>query len=332
MPYVHSVTSDEDELDNQEWEASPTERRPFPWIPIASAAGAVVLLVVLLVMLAGRGGSSPAPAGKGDDTNAVGTPLAATDPRVVAVQDALDAWGTFEGSGKIADLGDTMATDGPQYKALAARAGKVPAGTKPYVVVVTNPRLVADAAVTDGQEVVRADLIWKRDGKADKTVVWDLTVVPVDGTENYQLWTAKTVKASSTTTAAGGAAGASTFCDAAKQAAAVPTVADVNARSEKASSDDAKLAIVRDVLQQRADTMTQLANAAPNEIKAKAQTVATANAKYASLVKGAASLDALSGINKQFAKNTAYVAGEKARPDVQRFVQQQCGVDINPER
>ncbi|MFZ4516488.1 MAG: hypothetical protein ACOYN3_09290 [Acidimicrobiia bacterium] len=331
MPYVQSVTSDDDELDQQDWEESePSERRQIPWIPIASAAGAVVLLIVLIVVLTGRGGSSPSPAGTTKVGNDTLSPLAIDDPRVVAAQNALTAWGVFEGSGNLDDLGETMSLDGPQYQALEARAGKTSAGAKPFTVTLANPRLITNAPAERNRQVVRADLTWKREGSSGKAVVWDITVAPTGTNNAFQLWTAKTV--TNATAGSSSPVGTGTFCDAAKQAAAIPTIKDANERINAATTEATKVSIYRDSIQQRASAFAQLASVAPDTIRSKAEALATGNATYASELENATTLDAITKVNTKVAKSATYKASEKARPEVQKYVQQECGVDINPER
>jgi hypothetical protein len=340
MPHVHSISSDDDDLDEEDWGLEePGERRPIPWIPIAAAGGAVVLLIILVVVLMSGGGSGKAKPVADEPTTAAGPQLealAATDPRVVAVQAALDAWGTFESTGKVADLGTTMAPTGPQYKALAVRAPSIKPGGQPFTVVVTNPRLVppSDAQTAAGEQVVRADLVWKRDGKADKTIVWDMTLRGRTDPAGLWLWTAKSAPANDANPDTAGNAGpvAGDLCAAAKTAAGVPTSKDVTGRIDTIQDDGAKLTAIVDVLGQRLAADQQVAASAPQDIKAQADAVAKGSAEYLALVKTAKKISDLTAINKKADANATYKAGEKARPAVVAYLSTKCGVDTNPDR
>jgi len=326
MPYVHHVSSDEDELDEGDWHyEEPRERSPIPWVPIGSAAAAVVLLGILVFLLFGGGGGKKPSA----STTTTGAPvstlpaLAETDPRVVAAQAALDAWGKFEGTGNLADLGSTMDPAGKQYLALKkqAESGKKRGA---YTVVLTNPRLVGQTAdqVAIGEQTVRADLVWKRQGAPDEAVTWDLVLRPRVNPPGLWLFTART--------ASNGSSG--DFCGAAKQAEAALTQTDLTARLNAAATDADRLVIAKEAINQRAAADNKLAETAPEEIKAKAQAVATGWASYQSLANTAKSYGDFDAINKKAGKDKAFTEGEKARPDVNAYVSQVCGVNIDPNR
>lgn len=329
MPHVHNVSSDEDELEDEDWgyEDDP-ERRPIPWIPIASAGVAVVLVVILVILLVGGGGG-----GKKSETvtttasTAAPLPaLAPNDPRVVAAQAALDAWGVFEGTGKLEDLGNTMDPKGPQYLALKKEA-EAKKTTGAYTAVIANPRLVpaTDAQTAVGEQVIRADVVWKRTGTPDRAVTWDLALRSRPDPAGLWLWTARAISDSPST-------GPTDFCGAARNAAAVPTQSDFDARIANAKTDADKVAIAKDIINQRAASDAQLAASAPAEIKTQAQAVATGWAVYQQLASSAQKFDDLAKAYEKASKDKQYLAGEQARPAVNEYAQRTCGVDIDPSR
>ena len=331
MPHVHNISSDEDELEEGDWGYEEEgERRPIPWIPIASAGAAVVLVGILVFLLFGGGGGSKQTATTTTASTVAPLPaLAATDPRVVAAQAALDAWGTFEGTGKIADLGTTMDPKGPQYKALEKEAAANQLSGK-YTAVVTNPRQapLTDAQIAVGEQVVRADVVWKRDGRADQTVTWDLVLRPRSEPPGLWLWTARAVTDDST----GGSAAGGDFCTTAKSVAGVPTNKDLLARLQATNQDAEQVAIAQDSIKQRAAADAQIAASAPTDIKAKADAVAAGSARYQELTSGVTSYAQFESINAKAEKDKVYAAGIAARPEVNAFVQQTCGVNIDPAR
>lgn len=330
MPHVHSISSDDDDLDADEWEVHEPdgeERRAIPWIPIAAAGGAVLLLIIIGVLLFGGGSSKSSTPTTTVATAPAGEPLAATDPRVVAAQAALDAWGKFEGSGKVAVLAGTMDPNGPQYKALAARAASIKPGTLPFTVILTNPRALPGG--DNGDQIVQGDIVWKRGDKPQETVSWNLALRTKSDGSGLWLWTAR--KATDTSTG-GTAAPAGDFCAAAKVAEGVPTNNDLNARLQASSSDSDQLATILDVLTQRANASAAMAAAAPADIRDKANAVAAGDAVYLAQIKKVAKLKDFAAADKKANADKTYQAGLAALGDVTTYTKSKCGANIDRGR
>ena len=109
---------------------------------------------------------------------------------VGAAAEAASAWGRFAVSGNLATLADHFVEDGPQYRKLMAEAVGIKAsasGGDAYQVVTKGN--VVDSGETAA--VVRADVVWKRDGESDQTLDWlvDLRKGP---NQRWQVWTIRT--------------------------------------------------------------------------------------------------------------------------------------------
>jgi hypothetical protein len=107
--------------------------------------------------------------------------VAATSPAVVALQDALAAWGVFASTGRIRDLGDHFVVGGPQRRLLRAESQTIradPPGNPPYVVT-TDDIFTVSVGPTD--VVLRTEILWARDGESTQYFNWDIQMQLVDG-------------------------------------------------------------------------------------------------------------------------------------------------------
>ncbi|MFC2176947.1 hypothetical protein ACFLRH_00870 [Actinomycetota bacterium] len=100
---------------------------------------------------------------------------------VVALRDALTAWGEFAVTGRIRDLGDHFAVGGPQKRRLRAEAESIradPPGPPPYRV---TPNDILTISVTPSDVVLRTEIGWAREGEQTQVFVWDIQMQLVEG-------------------------------------------------------------------------------------------------------------------------------------------------------
>lgn len=110
---------------------------------------------------------------------------------VVALQDALSAWGEFAVTGRMRDLGDFFVIGGPQRRQLRAESEAIladPPGPPPYVVTTDN---IFTVSVTPTDVVLRTEIEWARQGEESQFFVWDIQMQLVDGA--WQLLTVEEV-------------------------------------------------------------------------------------------------------------------------------------------
>lgn len=102
-------------------------------------------------------------------------------PVVVALRQALTAWGQFAVSGRVRDLGDHFVAGGPQRRQLRAEAESIRATTSggaPYVVTTQN---IFTVSITPTDAVLRTEIEWAREGEQTRFFVWDIQMQFVDG-------------------------------------------------------------------------------------------------------------------------------------------------------
>lgn len=112
-------------------------------------------------------------------------------PVVVALREALTAWGEFAVTGRLRDLGDHFVAGGPQRRRLRAEAEAIradPPGAPPYVVTTGD---FSTISVTPTDVVLRTEVAWARQNEATRFFVWDIQMQLVDGT--WQLLTVEEV-------------------------------------------------------------------------------------------------------------------------------------------
>jgi len=93
---------------------------------------------------------------------------------LVAMQGALTAWGEFAVTGRMRDLGDTFVPGGPQRRLLRDEAPEIRAdapGAPPYEVTAKDVVTISAGPV---DVVLRAVVIWSREGEATQSYVWDI--------------------------------------------------------------------------------------------------------------------------------------------------------------
>lgn len=130
-----------------------------------------------------------------DPPSIVTSTVASTPDVVVAMQEALAAWGEFAVTGQLADLGEHFVVGGAQRRQLRAESQAIreaPPGPPPYTVTTGE---VFSIAVTTDDVVLRTDVTWARPGEADQTFTWDIQMLRVDG--KWQLLTVEEVVAGS---------------------------------------------------------------------------------------------------------------------------------------
>jgi hypothetical protein len=106
---------------------------------------------------------------------------ATAPPVVVALRDALTAWGEFAVSGRMRDLGDHFVVGGPQRRRLRAEAESIradPPGPPPYLV---TTRDILTFSATPTEAVLRTEIEWARQGELTQFFVWDIQMQLVDG-------------------------------------------------------------------------------------------------------------------------------------------------------
>lgn len=173
----------------------------------ALLAGLLVLVLgggVAYVLLSSDGGSTPPPTLASSPQSSVTsqTPVTVTIPdlttsttnppsivtstvattpsMVVAMQDALGAWGQFAVSGVMDDLGDHFVVGGAQRRMLREESAAIranPLGSPAYDVTTAN---VFTVSVTTNDIVLRAEVFWARDGEETQEFLWDIQMRRVD--------------------------------------------------------------------------------------------------------------------------------------------------------
>jgi len=122
-------------------------------------------------------------------SSVVTSTVASVPPVVVAMQDALTAWGEFAVTGRMRDLGDGFVVGGPQRRLLRAESATIledPLGPPPYVVTTDN---IFTVSVTPTDVVLRAEIQWAREGEETQRFVWDIQMQLNEG-----LWRLLTVE------------------------------------------------------------------------------------------------------------------------------------------
>ncbi len=117
--------------------------------------------------------------------------IASAPPAVVALQDALTAWGEFATSGRMRDLGEHFVVGGPQRRQLRAESEAIranPLGPPAYVVTTSN---IFTLSVTPTDVVLRTEIEWAREGEDSQFMVWDIQMQLVGGV--WQLLTVEEV-------------------------------------------------------------------------------------------------------------------------------------------
>lgn len=115
-----------------------------------------------------------------------------TPPVVVALQEALSAWGEFAVTGRMRDLGDFFVVGGPQRRQLREEADAIlanPPGPPAYIVSTDN---IFTISVTPSDVVLRTEIKWAREGEETQFFVWDIQMQLVDGA--WQLFTVEEVQ------------------------------------------------------------------------------------------------------------------------------------------
>ena len=100
---------------------------------------------------------------------------------IVAMRDALAAWGEFAVTGRIRDLGDHFVVGGPQRRQLRAEGEAIradPLGAPPYVVTAGD---VLTISTSPTGVVLRTEIGWARDGEPTQSFIWDIQMLLVDG-------------------------------------------------------------------------------------------------------------------------------------------------------
>ncbi|NND02419.1 MAG: hypothetical protein HKN91_06485, partial [Acidimicrobiia bacterium] len=101
-------------------------------------------------------------------------------PVVVALREALAAWGQFAVTGAMSDLGDHFVVGGPQRRQLREESAAIrenPLGPPAYEVTTSN---VFSISVTDEDVVLRAEVDWLREGEEPQQFLWDIQMRLVD--------------------------------------------------------------------------------------------------------------------------------------------------------
>lgn len=111
----------------------------------------------------------------------VASTVVTTPDVVIAMQDALAAWGQFAVSGQLDDLGDHFVVGGAQRRQLRSESASIqaaPPGPPPYVVTTGD---VFSISVAADDVVLRTDVTWSRPGEDDQTFTWDIQMRRVEG-------------------------------------------------------------------------------------------------------------------------------------------------------
>lgn len=157
-------------------------------LPVAIAVAGALLLVLLAVVVlpAVAGGRAVAPAAVSGGGHSRSLPVPGgtvvenkaprEDPRIVATRSAMEAWGAFASTGRVAGLGPWFATDGPQYRLLQQEGAGLAAqakGEPAYAVEVKDPAVVANDRT---EAVVAATVTWSRPGEASQEYRWEVVL------------------------------------------------------------------------------------------------------------------------------------------------------------
>lgn len=117
--------------------------------------------------------------------------VASAPPAVIALQDALTAWGEFATTGRMRDLGGHFVAGGPQRRQLRAESEVIranPLGPPAYVVTTSN---IFTVSVTATDVVLRTEIEWARQGEETQFLVWNIQMQLVEGV--WQLFTVEDV-------------------------------------------------------------------------------------------------------------------------------------------
>ena len=112
-------------------------------------------------------------------------------PVLVAMQDALAAWGEFAVTGRMRDLGEFFVSGGPQRRLLRSEAAAIRQDSPGLPSYEVTARDVFTVSVSQDDVVMRAEVVWSRDGEQTQVFVWDIQMQRVDGT--WQLLTVQDV-------------------------------------------------------------------------------------------------------------------------------------------
>lgn len=124
-------------------------------------------------------------------SNIVTSTTFTTPSVVVALQDALAAWGEFAVTGRMRDLGDHFVDFGPQRRQLRSESGAIqadPPGPPAYIVTTAN---IFTLSVTPTDVVLRTEIEWAREGEETQFLIWDIQMQLADGV--WQLFTVEDV-------------------------------------------------------------------------------------------------------------------------------------------
>ena len=102
-------------------------------------------------------------------------------PVVLAMRDALAAWGKFAVTGRTRDLGEHFVPGGPQRRKLRSEAEALradPPGLPAYQVTTGD---VFTISMTSSDVVLRTDVMWAREGEQTQLFTWDIQMQLVDG-------------------------------------------------------------------------------------------------------------------------------------------------------
>lgn len=176
-------------------DSGPGSRSAIWGLPVAIAlVGTLLLAVLVLVVLpavtggdATRTAPSPGGAAPPASTAEAAPTTVAVDPRIVAVQNALTAWGEFVADGDPERLKPWFAEDGPQYRQLAEEAPELAARPGTSYSVTTEDESVT-AAAGEEEAVVESHVTWTQPAEAAQEYKWDVVLRRAeDG--RWLLWT-----------------------------------------------------------------------------------------------------------------------------------------------
>lgn len=178
MPEVLSVETEDDLEVRAEPRRAPLfsgggsgDGAPWKLIVILGALALFAGLVGFVVFAGGGGGGNETPA-RGNPSNE----LVESDPRVVAVSNALSVWGKYAVSGDVSLLEGEFDTSGEQYKLLVGQSADLQAKDvrAPATVTLENPQQIK--ADDTRQAGVRGVSVWSYEGAATKCFVWDFVL------------------------------------------------------------------------------------------------------------------------------------------------------------
>jgi hypothetical protein len=160
-------------MDGEVGDPAPTLASAVP-STVDPASGATLTLPV-------QGSSSTMISTTAVPSRIVTSTIVTAPPVVVALHDALIAWGEFAVSGRIRDLGDHFVVGGSQRRRLRAEAESIradPPGPPPYLV---TTRDILTISITPTEAVLRTEIEWAREGEQTQFFVWDIQMQLVDG-------------------------------------------------------------------------------------------------------------------------------------------------------